>query len=218
MLIEVYDLYHDGIHEKIHSMNCHGVAVIMPTTNLTQAIDSARRMINLAHYPLRMIIGHDIARVGFIKTLNTIAKEINAEFIVYVAQDSLAGAGWLKIAMENLVENDKSLFAFNDGIWKGRLAQFGVVRMKFSEKLYGLGNIFYTGYHTHRADDELTLISKLTDQYSYSADALMLEVDYRSTLIINPKDISLFSKRKIEIIDKFKNHRLRKRWWAEQSV
>ena len=202
MIIEIYEFYSDGIREKITSMNGRGVAVIMPTTNLTQAVEAARRMRALAQYPFRMIIALDTVRGGFIKTINSVSQKTNAEFVVYVAQDSLAGDGWLKIAINNLIENDKSLFAFNDGKYNGSLAQFGAVRVSFSEKFYGSGNVFFNGYHSHRADDELTLISKLTNQFSYSPDALMLEVDYRLNKVINPEDISLYSKRKLKILKK----------------
>ena len=107
MIIEIYEFYSDGIREKITSMNGRGVAVIMPTTNLTQAVEAARRMRALAQYPFRMIIALDTVRGGFIKTINSVSQKTNAEFVVYVAQDSLAGDGWLKIAINNLIENDK---------------------------------------------------------------------------------------------------------------
>ncbi|MES2979279.1 MAG: hypothetical protein V4731_12720 [Pseudomonadota bacterium] len=202
MILEVYEIYPDGVRETVNSMNGRGVAVIMPTTNLAQAVESARRMIAFARYPFRMIIALDTVRGGFVKTLNAVALKLNAEFIVYVAQDALAGDGWLKIAMKNLIENDKSLFAFNDGRFNGGLAQFGAVRMSFCENFYDPGNVFYKGYHTQRADDELTLIAKLSNQLSYSPDALMLEVDYRMQRVINPDDISLYSKRKVEILER----------------
>lgn len=202
MIIEIYEMYSDGVREKIASMNGVGVAAIMPATNLSQAIEAARRMKAFARYPFRMIIALDTARGGFVKTLNSVAQKINAEFVVYVAQDSLAGDGWLKIAIYNLIENKKSLFAFNDGQFSGELAQFGVVRMSFSENFYGRGNVFFKGYHSHKADDELTLISKLTNQFSYSPDALMLEVEYRLNRVLNSKDVSLHSKREIKITNK----------------
>jgi hypothetical protein len=180
-------------------MNGEGVAVVMPTTNVGQAVDAARRMIALAKHPLRMIIAHDTVRGGFVKTLNTVAAKINAEFITYVAQDSLAGAGWLKIAMTHLIDNEKSLFAFNDGVFNGTLAQFGVARMSFCEKYYGAGHVFYKEYHSHKADDELTLIAKSANQFSYSPHALMMEVDYRMQRPLHPEDKVLYANRKKEI-------------------
>ncbi len=203
MIIEIFEMFSDGVREKVTSMNGQGVAVIMPATNISQAIEAARRMIAFAQYPFRMIIALDTVRGGFIKTLNSVAQKVNAEFVVYVAQDSLAGDGWLKIAMNHLTENNKSLFAFNDGQYHGKLAQFGAVRMRFSEKFYGYGNVFFKEYHSHRADNELTLIARLTNQFSYSPDALVLEVEYRLNKVINPEDIELYSKRKIEILKQF---------------
>jgi hypothetical protein len=200
MIIEIVEIKKNGVVEPIHPGNEKIVSVIMPTTDIAQAVQSARRMIDNAGMPMRMIIAHDSIRQGYIKTLNSIAKEVASKFIVYVAQDALAGKNWLKIAYQNIVKHEKSLLAFNDGKYDGDLATFGLVKKSFCEKFYGAGNIFFEGYHSHRADDELTLLAKLHQQLAYAPTALMLEVDYRLQREINPDDVKLFNLRKQSLL------------------
>jgi len=185
-------------------MNSKDVAVIMPATNIAQAVDSARRMIAFAGTPLRMIIAHDHVRQGFIKTLNAVAERINAEFIAYVAQDALAGTNWLKIALDKLSAENKCLFAFNDGRFDGELAAFGLVRTAFCAKFYENNHIFYRGYHSHRADDELTQLALLSGQLTYSPDSVLLEVDYKLQREINADDINLYLERKKHFVEMVK--------------
>jgi len=201
MIIEIVEIKKDGVVESIHAGNEKIISVIMPTTDIAQAVYSARRMIDNAGMPMRMIIAHDSIKQGYIKTLNSIAKIVSSEFIVYVAQDALSGKNWLKIAYQNIIKYEKSLFAFNDGKYDGDLATFGLVRKSFCEKFYGAGNIFFEGYHSHRADDELTLLAKLNQQLAYSPAALMLEVDYRLQREINSDDVKLFKLRRQSLIN-----------------
>jgi hypothetical protein len=186
---------HAGLLGGIPRMGGNGVCVIMPSTDLGQAVNSARRMIAFAEAQLHVAIVEDVLRQGFVKTLNQAAAAINPAFVAYVAQDALAGKSWLKIAVERLVVGNKSLCAFNDGVFGGRIAQFGLVRTSFAYAHYGEGNIFFPGYHTHRADDELSLIAKQHDQYVYAPDALLMEIDYRLKRAENRPDVELFAKR-----------------------
>lgn len=176
-------------------MNGQGVAVIMPATNIAQAVDSARRMIACAGTPLRMVIVHDYVRQGFVKTLNAVAEKLDAEFVAYVAQDALAGKGWLRIALDKLTSEKKGLLAFNDGKFGGELAAFGLARTAFCARFYENNHILYNGYCAHRADDELTQLALLSGELAYSPDALLLEVDYRIQREVNTDDIRLYLER-----------------------
>jgi len=150
-----------------------------------------------------MIIVHDTIRQGFVKSLNLIVSNINSEFIAYVAEDALAGRDWLKIAHKTLVQENKSVLAFNDGRFRGNLAAFGLVRKSFSEQFYGTGHVFYKGYNKHQADDELTLLAKLHDQLAFSPSALMVEADFRTHRPLNLDDVALFNSRKNQLIDQY---------------
>jgi hypothetical protein len=203
MIIEITEVRENGdIDPLIHSGK-DIISVIMPTTNLAQAILSARRMKDNAGMPMRMIIVQDNIKQGYIKTLNKTASMVSSDYIAYVAQDSLSGRNWLKIAFETLEQQQKSLCALNDGKFEGTLASFGLVKKAFCEQFYGEGNIFYPGYHSHRADDELTLHARLTEQLIYVPSAIMLEVDYRLHRPINNDDIALFEIRKKQIKNEY---------------
>lgn len=199
MIIEITEIRKNGEIDPIAEGTSNMISVIMPTTDLSQAILSARRMKDNAGLPMRMIIVQDNIRQGYIKTLNLTASKVASDYIVYVAQDSLSGKNWLKLAYETLRSEQKSLCAFNDGKFEGKLASFGLVKKSFCTQLYGEGHIFYPGYHSHRADDELTLYAKLNKQLSYTPSAIMLEVDYRLDRSLNLEDIELFKRRKKEI-------------------
>jgi len=199
MIIEIIEIRKNGEIDPIAEGNSSMISVIMPTTDITQAILSARRMKDNAGIPMRMIIVQDNISQGYIKTLNMATSMLASEFIAYVAQDSLSGKNWLKLAYDALISQQKSLCAFNDGKYEGKLASFGLVKKSFCERLYGEGHIFYPGYHSHRADDELTLYARLNKQISYVPQAIMLEVDYRLDRPLNPNDVELFKIRKKQI-------------------
>jgi hypothetical protein len=186
-----------GVVGRVPQMRGAGLCVIMPATDLGAAVQSARRMIAFAEVGnFQMVIVNDAIRQGFIKTLNQTAALIDPAFVAYVAQDALAGVGWLRIACERTSAENKSLCGFNDGVFGGRIAQFGLARMAFTSAHYGPGNVFFPGYHTHRADDELTLLASAHDQYVYAQNALLMEVEYRLRRAENRPDVELFERRK----------------------
>ena len=204
MQIEIFDVKKNGAIEPINRGSVNVISVIMPAIDIGQATLAACRMIQYAGISMRMIIVHDAIRQGFVKSLNRIASNIDSEFIAYVAQDALAGQHWLRIAHETLVHEKKSVLAFNDGRYNGDLATFGLVRKSFCEQFYGAGHIFFEGYKTHRADDELTLLAKLHHQIAFSPSALLVEADFRTQRLIDPDDIALFDTRKIQLIAQYK--------------
>jgi hypothetical protein len=196
MQIEIIEMGHKGPMETVRTMSGQGLAVVMPTTDLGQATQAARRMLAYAQVPTRMVIAHDQARQGFIATINRLSEQLQPALLAYVAQDALAGQGWLKIAVECLQRERKSLLAFNDGKFAGKLASFGLVRTAFTRQLYGHGGIFHEGYHTHRADEELTHLAAMCRQLAYDPAALLMEVDYRLQRTVNAADSELYFQRK----------------------
>jgi hypothetical protein len=157
------------------------VAVIMPSTDAIKAQETARLLAGRAGMACRILVVQDTLRQGFIKTLNAAAGRLSAKYVVYVAQDAFPGADWLKIAYERLEESGKGLLAFNDGKWHGRIAGFGMVRKSWVDGLYG-GPILNPSYHGHKADNELTVIARATDQYLYEPNATLIEYDVAKAL------------------------------------
>ena len=199
MRIWILETTTSGVIGEAPRMAEKGVAAIMPATDLGQAVNAARRMIALADMPFQMIVVSDSLRQGFIKTLNQTAALIRPEFVAYVAQDCLAGKGWLKAAHDKLCAENKGVCAFNDGVFNGGLAQFGMVRTAFAYAHYGSGNVLFPGYHSHRADEDLTHLAHVRNQYAYAPDALLMEIEYRRQRPLNPADLELYAKRKPQI-------------------
>jgi hypothetical protein len=204
MHIEIFEIEKNGGIEPIKKGSADMITVVMPSIDIGKACLAACRLIKYSGISMRMIIIHDTIRQGYVKSLNLIASHINSEFVAYVAEDVLAGKDWLLIAHQKLIKEKKSVLAFNDGRYQGDLATFGLVRKSFCEQFYGAGHIFFEGYKTHRADDELTLLAKLHSQFAFSPLALMIENDYRTQRPLNTDDVALFNDRKMQIIDQYK--------------
>lgn len=199
MQITILETSTDGLLGGIPRKGGRGISVIMPATDLGQAVNAARRMIALAGVGFEMVIVYDNVRQGFVKSLNQAAGAVGGEFVAYVAQDALAGKDWLKAAHEKISTDNKSVCAFNDGIFNGGLAQFGLVRTAFTSSHYGEGNVFFPGYHTHRADEDLSHLAHVHGQYTYAPNAILLEIEYRMKRSVNPADVELYARRKPEI-------------------
>lgn len=169
-----------------------GVAVVMPSIDTARATEAARILVRRAGMPTHVFIAEDTHRQGFIRTLNTTAAALDVKYVVYLAEDALPGSDWLSLAYEKLETTGKGLLAFNDGKWRGRIASFGMVRKSWVKNLYG-GPIFYAGYRTHRADNELTVIARATGQSIYAAECALLENDTSKIFRRSETDASNFS-------------------------
>jgi hypothetical protein len=125
-----------------------------------------------------VFVVEDTLRQGFIRTLNATAARLEVRYVVYLAEDAFPGVDWLKLAHDQLEHSGKGLLAFNCGKWHGRVAAFGMVRAAWVETLYG-GPVLYPAYRSHRADNELTVIARATDQFVYAPECVLTEIDAR---------------------------------------
>jgi glycosyltransferase involved in cell wall biosynthesis len=153
-----------------------GVAIVMPSIDASKALDTARLLVRRAGMKTTVLIVKDTLRQGFIPTLNATAARLDVKYVVYLAEDAFPGVDWLKLAHNKLEETGKGLLAFNCGKWRGRIAAFGMVRMNWVRRLYG-GAIFFPGYISHRADNEITVIARVTDQFFYDPECVLIECD-----------------------------------------
>lgn len=152
------------------------VVVVMPCIDLEQGLATAKSLLVRAGAPLKIVIAFDSARFGFIRTVNSISNLVDADFVVYVAQDAFPGRGWLKTALSSIKNSRKGLLGFNDGKWNGRIASFGMVRMSWVREQYGK-DMFFPAYKSHAADNEITVVARGQDQYIYDSEAVLIEVD-----------------------------------------
>lgn len=172
-----------------------GIAIVMPSIDTTKARSTAELLLKRAGMPVTILIAEDTIRQGFIATLNAVAARLDVKYVVYLAEDAFPGLDWLKTAYERLEETGKGLLAFNCGKWRGRIAAFGMVRTAWVKTLYG-GPILFPGYKAHKADNELTVIGRVTDQSVYCADAVLVEIDAGKVFKENvPEDKKLFHSR-----------------------
>ena len=178
-----------------------GVAIIMPCTDVEEGQKTAETLHRRAGMPCNIFIVHDTIHQGFVKTLNQTAARISAKYIVYLAQDAWPSRGWLKCAFDSLEKSGKGLLAFNDGKWSGHIASFGMVRTSWLRDLYS-GDIFYPGYHSHAADNELTVIARVQDMHVYNPECTLVEHDPDKDFGgSNPVDRKLFKRRFIQGFD-----------------
>lgn len=190
----------DSLEHFEHEEN-NGIVVIMPATNPELATICARRLYRRAGMDCTIIIVLDSKNQGFINILNSTSQKTKCKYIVYLAQDAYPGRNWLKYAYKTLEESQKGLLAFNDGKWSGHIASFGMVRKSWAKTLYKKG-VFYPGYRSHGADNELTVIARAMDMFVYDPDATLLELDDKKDLAGSNKfDKSLFNKRYLNGFD-----------------
>lgn len=195
MFLEIIETHKNGFLGEWSERSNPEIIVVMPTTDIAQAVMAAQRMSKFAGMPMRMVIVHDVARQGFIKIINDVSNHLKPNYLAYVAQDALAGKNWLKNAYEQMTAEKKSVCAFNDGQFWGGLAQFGLVRVAFTATHYGAHHVFCTQYTQHRADDELTLLAKLSNEFTFARHALLMEVDYSLGKKIHQPDILIYNDR-----------------------
>jgi len=76
-----------------------------------------------------------------------------------------------------------------------------MVRTEWVNQLYG-DSIFYPGYRSHGADNELTVIARALDMFVYTPECVLVEYDMDKDLGgSNPKDNLLFKTRYIQGFD-----------------
>ena len=181
--------------DDFHLSDPAGAAVVMPSIDMTKARETARILLKRAGMSTTILVAEDTARRGFIRTLNDVCARLHVRYIVYLAEDAFPGLDWLKLAYDRLEETGKGLLGFNDGKWRGRIAAFGMVRVSWVKELYG-GPIFFPGYDSHKADNELTAIARCRDEYVYDPRAGLFELDRNKVFTDrSKKDPELFKDR-----------------------
>lgn len=171
------------------------ITVLMPATDMKQAKKTAKLLKSRAGMKCEVVIAEDKEKSGFVATINEAVLKYPSDYYVYVAQDAFPGRNWLKIAYEAMVAQKAGLLGFNDGKWNGSLASFGMVSEVFRKQLPYV--FMHEGYQSHYGDVELTLFARYMNQYVYTPDAVLMEVDYKKDAgSVNEKDRDLFNQRK----------------------
>lgn len=173
----------------------HSVLVILPYTQESLAQQCLSILQERAGKHADYILIEDDIQAGPIYWFNRTSRLTKHPWVIYTAQDTFPSRQWLSYSIQFLQQQNQNLLAYNDGKWQGKLASFGMVRRSWFEQLYG-GDLFFSGYHQHYADVELTLIAQEQDQYCYHPEIMMLEVDYQKDgRAVNRSDQDLFKAR-----------------------
>lgn len=143
----------------------------------------------------------DLDRLGFIKTLNQAFRSSDSEFVSYVAQDAFAGVNWLAMMELQFERSTVNFSAYNCGKWNGRIAAFGCARSSWLRPIYA-GDFFYPGYISHRADNEITIIARGNNCFSFNPACVLVEVDYDKPFRAKEDLASNFHLRDREIFEK----------------
>jgi hypothetical protein len=178
------------------------VAILLPWTDRAQADTASALMLRRAGAGCRVLCLEDDGRSGPMALMNQVFSRLNANWVVYAAQDAFAGRLWLQHALQGVSANPKArLLAFNDGKWFGQLAAFGMVQREWVLGLYG-GCLFYPGYRHHYGDVELTLLARQQQALAYHPHALLVEVDpLKDGRPVNEADRARFLNRAAEGFD-----------------
>lgn len=155
--------------------------VIMPSTRMAQAQRAARSMALRTRKNGLVIIAEDDCRLGFIPTANLVYAKTRSQFVAYVAQDAFPGFFWLEYAVDTMKKSGAGFVPFNDGLFFGKMAAFGLARREWLSSIYG-NLLFYPRYTKHFGDVELTDIARGTGSIAYEPHSIMMEVDYNRFL------------------------------------
>lgn len=174
------------------------ILAVMPSTNMPMAVQAATLMKSRAGVDnFDVLIVEDDAGLGFVEIANLVFQRTNGQFFIYTAQDAFAGRLWLKHALDCIESQAKGLLAFHDGKWAGYLAAFGMVRREWAKQNYSDATLFFSGYESHYADTELTLLALQAGQHCFDPYALLIEVDWeKDKKVTNSCDKNLFALRK----------------------
>jgi len=187
-LVDVQDLNAGQIQFQ------QNICVVMPCIDVQKGLRSAQFLQQRAGIAADFVVVNDSLRQGFIKTLNQAAQCSRARYVVYLAEDAFPGEDWLKIAFDTLESKNKSLLAFNCGKWHGRVAAFGMVRKDWVAKLYA-DKVLFDEYKSHRADNEVTVLARASNQFAYTAKSVLLEDDRRKDFKQDESEAANFSVR-----------------------
>lgn len=168
------------------------IAVLMPCTDRNLGTKVMQQLSENAGLEADYHLLMDDDRKGYVYKVNEFVTLYPQEydFYIYTAQDAFGGKNWLKEAYTTLRDTGKGVLAFNDNKWGGKLAAFGMVRASYKKPF------FFSGYHSHYADTELSVAATVDNQLCYNPKAIMFEVDYDKKIkSVNKRDKELFKKR-----------------------
>jgi len=167
------------------------VSIIIPTIGrkkkLKRLLDSIRD--NAGYQNYEVIVAHDgedwhglgfygdalifrnEKRLGVPETLKRAVQQTKGELIMFLGNDCVAKADFLKNAVEKMKTFPlrDGLVGLNDGYWKGEMATHWLASKKLLRLLEG--EFFHTGYHHVGCDNELTQRCKKMGKYVWAENA-----------------------------------------------
>lgn len=175
------------------------ISVLIPTIDIEKSKLNAKLMKERAETKCKIIVEEDREKIGWVAMINKMADENPADYYVYAADDAYPSRGWLRIALETLQQTNAGLVGFNEGKYQEMNAGFGLVKHDWIKTVYDKG-ILFSGYKSHYAEPELTMIAKGQGKFAYNPRASLIEIVYNkdgdNIKRNNEEDRALFRKRK----------------------
>jgi hypothetical protein len=175
--------------------------LVMPYIDGEQAGNAAEILCSRSGYKdSRLITVNDKDRIGFIKIVNSVFQNTNSKLFGYLASDVFPSRNWLVNSVKCFEKNKNGLLSFNDGKWAGALASFGLADRRWIDKLYKENTFFYSGYFSHYADTELSVLGHALGMLKYDPNIIMMEIDFeKDTKSVSLDDKLLWARRKSEL-------------------
>lgn len=151
--------------------------IVMPALDMDLARKAATVMAARANAEGLLVVVEDDLRLGFVMTANLVYAKTSSAYFAYTAQDAFAGYSWLEYGLDTLRKTGGGLLAFNEGLFFGKVAAFGLADRRWLRGVYG-NFLFHPEYAAHFADMELSVIALETDMMSFNPYALLVEADY----------------------------------------
>lgn len=168
---------------------------VMPFIDLQQASKACDIFSKRANSNEAVLLAiQDTGRLGFVHIANEIFKLTKSELFGYFASDAFPCRRWLDLSLGIFSHNDIGLLSYNDGKWLGQLAGFGLVNRSWLAEFY-TDSLFYSGYHSHYGDTELSVLAHATKKLGYNANIVIMEVDYEKDMkSVDANDKLIFQK------------------------
>lgn len=107
--------------------------------------------------------------------LNRLFERVPCEFLAFVKQGYYPGRSWLKTGLRRLIDADASLLAFNDGIWRGKQPQNGLVHRARLQVLQPGVPLFDLGLPDGKSREALVARTKAQGQFLYAPESVLFD-------------------------------------------
>lgn len=149
-----------------------GVLVVVPSSDLHSAQETARALATTAGMPAKIVALHDCDDWGFARAVNETVARFRARYIAFLPPGATPTKGWLRRAYELLDASDKGFLRFSEGDWRNPNSGWGMVKTSWLRGIYG-ELVFCPLYHGAAAASELLAIALGKDEHTAGSNCFV---------------------------------------------